>query len=81
MVRLDDYEVFTLNVDGKTYSNSEMKRKFPKHVHNKHTLSHLEYCDFTPLIKCPKHFALYHEQKKIADSLKFIKESIDVNTC
>jgi hypothetical protein len=64
MIRLDDYEVFSLNEDSKTYSSSEMKRQFPRNTHNKYTLSDLEDSNFSPLIKCPKMFALYHEQKK-----------------
>jgi len=37
MIRTDDYEIFSLNEDGMTYSNRYMKMEFKDHLHHKYT--------------------------------------------
>ena len=48
-IRPDDKQEFSLNEDGKTYSNAQAKRDFPKHVHHNYSEEQLRFFGFYAL--------------------------------
>ena len=46
MIRPSDYEVFSLNSDGMTYSGMAHKEKYPDNLHHEYPLATLLNCGF-----------------------------------
>lgn len=58
MVRPDDFEVFSLNEDGQTYSILESKKKYPDNFHHSHSYERLQSLGF---IECDNLQYLNHK--------------------
>lgn len=81
MVRPDDLEVFTLNIDGCTYTIERSKAEFPNSHHNEYSLRRLELSGFYPLFNspycCEKEYVRYFQEMRLL-CLQEIQEIRDI---
>ena len=64
IVRPDDFMIFSLNDDGKTYTPDDSKSEFPDSMHNKYTFEQLMYHKFIIILE-----SQYDEYKKKHDEI------------